>query len=77
MATTKAEKYEAGQKVSMMCSGCDTETPHTIETVTKLGKISKAQCDTCETVSTFNRGVKTSVANGRTKEASPRVERVS
>ena len=71
MATTKAEKYEAGQKISMMCSGCDTETPHTIETVTKLGKISKAQCDTCETASTFNRGVKTSVAGSRTKEASP------
>ena len=71
MAATKAEKYEAGQKITMMCSGCDVETPHSIETVTKLGKISKAKCDTCETQSTFNRGVKTSVASGRTKEASP------
>jgi hypothetical protein len=67
----KTEKYEAGQVISMMCSGCDVETPHTIETVTKLGKISKAKCNGCETVSTFNRGVKTSVASGRTKEASP------
>ncbi|MGH9947149.1 MAG: hypothetical protein ACRD6X_08125 [Pyrinomonadaceae bacterium] len=67
----KAVKYEAGQKVPMMCSGCDVDMPHTIETVTKLGKISKAKCDGCETVSTFNRGVKTSVSSGRTKEASP------
>ena len=43
MAATKAEKYEAGQKITMMCSGCDVETPHSIETVTKLGKILKGE----------------------------------
>jgi hypothetical protein len=67
----KAEKYAVGDSVSMMCSGCDTEQPHTIDTVTKLGKISKATCEVCETKSTFNRGVKTSVAEGRTKTAQP------
>ncbi|MGQ0540319.1 MAG: hypothetical protein ACT4O9_00545 [Blastocatellia bacterium] len=67
----KAEKYEAGGKIEMMCSGCDVEQPHTIETVTKLGKISKATCDACETASTFNRGVKTSIAAGKSKAASP------
>jgi hypothetical protein len=67
----KAEKYAVGDSITMMCSGCDDDMPHTIETVTKLGKISKAICDTCEGVSTFNRGVKTSVAVGKAKAASP------
>lgn len=67
----KAEKYAVGDSITMMCSGCDVEQPHTIETVTKLGKISKAVCDVCESVSTFNRGVKTSVAAGKAKAASP------
>ncbi|HMO81640.1 MAG TPA: hypothetical protein PKD24_12695 [Pyrinomonadaceae bacterium] len=67
----KAEKYSVGDSISLMCSGCDDEQPHTIQTVTKLGKISKAICDTCEGVSTFNRGVKTSVSAGKGKAASP------
>ncbi len=67
----KAEKYAVGDSISLMCSGCDDEQPHTIQTVTKLGKISKAACDTCEGVSTFNRGVKTSVSAGKGKAASP------
>ncbi len=67
----KAVKYAVGDSIEMMCSGCDDEKPHTIETVTKLGKISKAICTSCEGVSTFNRGVKTSVAVGKAKAASP------
>ncbi len=67
----KAEKYAVGDKISLMCSGCDDEREHNIETVTKLGKISKAICSECEGVSTFNRGVKTSVSVGKSKTASP------
>lgn len=67
----KTEAYEAGTEISMMCSGCDGEQQHVIETVTKLGKITKAVCATCGTASTFNRGVKTSVSGGRAAAASP------
>lgn len=55
----------------MMCSVCDIEQPHNIVTVTKQGKITKASCATCETVSTFVRGEKTSVNVGNGKNASP------
>ncbi|CAN5575693.1 hypothetical protein BH10ACI1_BH10ACI1_15160 [soil metagenome] len=65
------EKYEAGQSLEMMCSVCDDDQPHTIETVTKQGKITKASCQTCQTSSTFRKGVKTAVAMSKTKSASP------
>ena len=67
----KIEKYEVGDSVSMLCSSCDTERSHTVQNVTKQGKISKAVCDGCQTSSSFTRGVKTSVEMGKSKTASP------
>ena len=54
--------YAIGDSIEMMCSACDLEQNHIVQTVTKQGKITKAACETCETVSTFARGVKTSVS---------------
>lgn len=68
---TKTTGYSVDETVEMMCSGCDTEQSHKVQTVTKQGKITKAVCETCETISTFARGVKTSVSMGSTKNASP------
>lgn len=71
-AATKTEKYAVGDKLQMMCSACDTEQDHTAQTVTKLGKITSAVCDTCQTASTFKGGVKTSVSVGsKGKAAGP------
>ncbi len=67
----KVIAYAVGDSIEMMCSACELETPHKVESVTKQGKITKASCETCETASTFTRGVKTSVARGRGKSASP------
>ena len=64
------EKYTAGETVPMMCCGCDVETDHLVETVTKQGKLTKAICQTCETVSTFSRGAKTGVTVGNAKAPS-------
>lgn len=63
----KTEKYETGATASMFCSACEGETDHTVQSVTKLGKISSAVCDTCQTASTFKAGVKTGVTAGRGK----------
>ena len=65
----KVEKYSAGDKISMMCSACDVDQSHLVQTVTKLGKITSAKCEVCSTVSTFSRGVKTSVAVGKSNKA--------
>lgn len=54
----------------MFCSSCDSEQEHTIETVTKQGKITKAACNACSTSSTFTRGVKTKVSMASGKTAS-------
>lgn len=67
----KKEVFKVGQTTEMLCSACDVEQFHTVESVTKQGLISKAICQTCETSSTFSRGVKTSVAMGKSKTASP------
>lgn len=67
----KAEKYTAGDTIEMMCSACDVEQNHLVQTATKLGKITSAVCSVCSTASTFSRGVKTSVAMGKSKTASP------
>jgi hypothetical protein len=67
----KTEKFEAGQEIEIMCSACDTEQGHTVETVTKLGQITKSVCMVCGTASKFSRGVKTSVAVSKGKSASP------
>ena len=67
----KPEKFEVGQTTTMMCSACDVEQDHNVQSVTKLGKMTSAVCATCGTSSTFSRGVKTSVAIGKAKAASP------
>ncbi len=63
----KTEKYQAGDSVPMLCSACESETTHTLNTVTKLGKITSASCDTCQTASTFKAGVKVGVTAGKGK----------
>ncbi|MEO7658848.1 MAG: hypothetical protein ABIV48_04475 [Pyrinomonadaceae bacterium] len=67
----KVKAYAVDELVEMICSACDLEQNHKIQTVTKQGKITKASCEACETVSTFTRGVKTSVSMGTGKNASP------
>src|ERR1700761_5537256 len=67
----KKEVFEIGQTLKMFCSACDAEQNHTVESVTKQGQMTKAICQICETHSTFSRGVKTSVAMGHSKTASP------
>ena len=63
--------YAIGDSVEMMCSACDIEQMHKVAAVTKQGVVTNAVCEACETASTFTRGVKTSVAVGRGKNASP------
>lgn len=67
----KAEKYTVGDKLTMMCSACDSDQSHLVEATTKQGKLTRAVCESCSTASTFNRGVKTSVAIGKAKTVSP------
>jgi hypothetical protein len=67
----KTEVYAVNDSIEMMCSECDLEQNHKIQAVTKQGKITKAACESCETVSTFARGQKTSVNAGSGKNASP------
>ena len=67
----KNEVYEAGQTAEMLCSICDSDQSHLVESVTKKGLITKAVCETCKTASMFTRGVKTSVSISKTKSASP------
>ena len=64
-------KYEAGQTVEMCCSACDSDQPHTVQSVTKLGKMTKAICEVCETVSTFRRGKKVSVDMNKNEAGTP------
>lgn len=68
----KKEVFAVGDSLEMLCSACDTDQSHTVQTATKQGKITKAMCDVCETVNTYSRGVKTSVSvSGKSKTASP------
>jgi UDP-2,3-diacylglucosamine pyrophosphatase LpxH len=71
MKTVKQEVYLVGDSVEMLCSACDVEQNHLVETATKHGRITKAICEVCSTSSTFSRGVKTSVAMGGSKTATP------
>ncbi|CAN5877655.1 MAG: hypothetical protein H0X15_14020 [Acidobacteria bacterium] len=64
------KKFAIDEKVERLCSACDTESEHSVMTVTKLGQITKLMCDVCSTVSTFKSGVKTSVGM-TTKAGSP------
>lgn len=68
---SKKPVFAVGDSIEMLCSVCDLEQPHKVLTATKLGVITKAVCETCETASTFTRGVKTSVSMGAGKNASP------
>lgn len=65
----KNEKHAVADSVEMFCSGCEADTAHSVQSVTKLGKITAAVCDTCQTSSTFKSGVKTSTAVGNAKAA--------
>ena len=67
----KNKKFEAGQTIEQMCSSCDTEQTHTIETVSKQGQVTKSVCQVCDTASSFSRGVKTAVSMNKSKNASP------
>lgn len=67
----KKPAFAVDDSTEMMCSACDIEQMHKVMTVTKQGVITKAVCETCETLSTFTRGVKTSVSMGTGKNASP------
>jgi hypothetical protein len=71
MIKPKKAVHAVGDTLSMLCSGCDVETSHRVETVTKQGTITNAVCETCSTASTFSRGVKTAVSMGSGKNASP------
>ena len=71
MKTVKQEVYVVGDSVEMLCSACDVEQNHLVDTATKHGRITKATCEVCATSSTFSRGVKTSVAMGGSKTATP------
>lgn len=65
----KTEKFAAGDPTTMFCSACEDDTGHTVGSTTKLGKITSAVCDTCQTSSTFKAGVKTGVTVGKGKAA--------
>ncbi len=64
------KKFTIDEKTEAMCSTCDTESSHTVMTVTKLGQITKLVCDICGSVSTFKSGVKTSIGMS-SKSGSP------
>ncbi len=57
----KKQKFTVDEKVERLCSSCDTDSSHTVTTVTKQGQITKLICDVCASVSTFKSGVKTSI----------------
>lgn len=67
----KKKKFTVDESVERFCSACDAEQAHTVLTVTKQGLISKLSCNTCETVSTYSRDVKTSVKMGGGKTGNP------
>jgi hypothetical protein len=67
----KVEAYTVDQSVEMRCSACDLEQTHKVKTVTKQGKITKAECEASETVRTYTRGGNNTVAMGTGKIASP------
>ena len=64
-------KFELGQVMEMPCSVCDGDQNHTAESVTKLGKLTKAVCNECGTISAFRRGKKVSMDSGKSKAGMP------
>lgn len=67
----KDTKFELGQTMEMPCSVCDGDQNHTAESVTKLGKLTKAVCNECGTISAFRRGKKVSIDSGKSKAGTP------
>jgi len=67
----KNQVSAVGDSIEMMCSACDIEQLHKVVAVTKKGVVTSAVCESCESASTFTRGVKTSVSVGRSKNVSP------
>ena len=65
------EKYQVGDTLEMLCSSCDIDQQHTVEAVTKLGKIAKVICNVCSSTSSFTRGVKSTVTVGTGRAAAP------
>lgn len=63
-------KYAVGDTTQAFCSACDADQDHEVVTVTKMGAISKLSCRSCETISTFRGGVKTSVGMSKAKSIS-------
>jgi transcription elongation factor Elf1 len=63
----KPENFETGASATMHCSACGVETSHTVQAVTKTGKLTSAICDTCQTSSKYKGGVKTGVTAGTGK----------
>ena len=60
-----------GDRIPLFCSVCEIEQQHAVQTATKLGSVTRAACETCASVVTFSRGVKTAMSAGKGKEASP------
>jgi hypothetical protein len=67
----KQSIYKAGDTLELFCGSCDIEEVHTVEVVTKSGKISKVICNVCSSTSSFTRGVKSSITVGTGRVASP------
>ena len=67
----KDKIFESGQTVEMPCSVCYADQNHTAESVTKLGKITKAVCSVCGTTSAFRRGKKVSVDINKARPGTP------
>ena len=65
------EKYQAGDTLEMLCSSCDIDQTHTVEAVTKSGKITRVICNVCSSTSSFTRGVKSTVTVGKGRTAAP------
>jgi hypothetical protein len=65
------DKYQAGDTLEMLCSSCDIDQAHTVEAVTKTGKITKVICNVCSSTSSFTRGVKSTVTVGTGRTAAP------
>jgi len=64
-------KFQVGDTLEMLCSSCDIDQQHTVEAVTKLGKVAKVICNVCSSTSSFTRGVKSTVTVGTGRAAAP------
>ena len=65
------DKYQTGDVLEMLCGPCDMDQIHTVEAVTKGGKIARVICNVCSSTSSFTRGVKSAVTVGTGRTASP------